>query len=128
VWDYGGEMTLLRTFWEAAREVEPERGAAANEAVTMRFAKDGDDLRALFASAGLQDVRSAALTAQAAYADFEDLWAPLPAGTGPGGAFTVSLAPEKQAELHDAFQRRLGSPEGPFELKARAWAAAARVA
>jgi SAM-dependent methyltransferase len=51
VWDYGGEMTLLRTFWEAAREVEPERGAAANEAVTMRFARDDDDLRALWASA-----------------------------------------------------------------------------
>ena len=28
VWDYGGEMTLLRTFWDAACEVEPERGAA----------------------------------------------------------------------------------------------------
>src|SRR5919107_4174369 len=29
VWDYAGEMTLLRAYWDAAREVEPERGAAA---------------------------------------------------------------------------------------------------
>ena len=124
VWDYGGEMTLLRNFWDAAGEVEPERGAAANEAVTMRFARDDDDLRTLWASAGLQDVRTAGLVARASYTGFEDLWAPLPAGTGPGGAFTVSLDAEKQRELHDAFRRRLGVGDEPFELTARAWAAA----
>src|ERR1700742_496621 len=31
VWDYGDEMTLLRAFWDAAREVDPERAAAADE-------------------------------------------------------------------------------------------------
>jgi ubiquinone/menaquinone biosynthesis C-methylase UbiE len=30
VWDYAGEMTLLRAFWDAAREVDPERGAHAD--------------------------------------------------------------------------------------------------
>src|SRR5207248_4156391 len=35
VWDYAGEMTLLRAFWDAAREVEPERGAAGDEGVVM---------------------------------------------------------------------------------------------
>ena len=24
VWDYAGEMTLLRAFWDAAREVDPD--------------------------------------------------------------------------------------------------------
>ena len=124
VWDYGGEMTLLRTFWEAAREVEPERGAAANEAVTMRFARNEDDLRTLWASAGLQDVRAAGLVSCAAYPGFDDLWEPLPAGAGPGGAFTESLDAAKQQELHDAFRRRLGVGDEPFELTARAWAAA----
>jgi SAM-dependent methyltransferase len=124
VWDYAGEMTLMRNFWDAACEVEPERGAAANEAVTMRFGRDDDGLRTLWASAGLRDVRTAGLVAHASYTDFEDLWAPLPAGTGPGGAFTVSLDTEKQQELHDAFRRRLGVGDEPFELTARAWAAA----
>ena len=27
VWDYAGEMTLLREFWRAAAEVAPERAA-----------------------------------------------------------------------------------------------------
>src|SRR5439155_18765358 len=31
VWDYAGEMTLLRAFWRAAREVDPERAAEADE-------------------------------------------------------------------------------------------------
>jgi len=124
VWDYGGEMTLLRCFWEAAQEVEPVRGAAANEAVTMRFARDDDDLRALWISAGLEDVRTTGLLSRASYTGFEDLWAPLPAGTGPGGAFTVSLDAAKQQELHDAFRRRLGVGDEPFELTARAWAVA----
>jgi hypothetical protein len=38
VWDYAGEMTLLRAFWDAAREVDPERAAAADEGVVMRCA------------------------------------------------------------------------------------------
>lgn len=42
VWDYGGEMTLLRAFWDAAREVDPERAAAADEGVVMRWCGDGD--------------------------------------------------------------------------------------
>ena len=37
VWDYGDGMTLLRAYWDAAREVEPERAAAADEGVVMRW-------------------------------------------------------------------------------------------
>jgi hypothetical protein len=42
VWDYAGEMTLLRAFWDAAREVEPERGAAEDEGVVMRWCGEGE--------------------------------------------------------------------------------------
>jgi hypothetical protein len=90
----------------------------------MRFARNEDDLRTLWASAGLQDVRAAGLVSRATYTAFDDLWEPLPAGAGPGGAFTVSLDAAKQQELHDAFRRRLGVGDEPFELTARAWAAA----
>ena len=39
VWDYAGEMTLLRAFWDAAREVDPDRGAAADEGIVMRLVR-----------------------------------------------------------------------------------------
>jgi SAM-dependent methyltransferase len=122
VWDYAGEMPLLRAFWGAAHEVDAERAAESDEAF-LRFGSP-DELSDLWSSAGVGDVRTAPLLAQASYSGFEDLWAPLPAGVGPAGAFTKSLDDEARVKLHDAFQRRLGVGDEPFELSARAWAVA----
>ena len=121
VWDYAGEMTLLRAYWDSAREVEPERAAAADEGVIMRWCDEGE-LAELWRAAGLTGVRSGEIVVRGAYSDFDDLWSPLPTGVGPAGAFCKSLAPERQAELHDALRRRLGADDAPFELTARAWA------
>jgi SAM-dependent methyltransferase len=126
VWDYAGGMTLIRAFWDAAREVDPEGGAAADESVTMRYCSE-DGLAALWREAGLERVRTAALTARAAYDGFETLWEPLPTGIAPAGAFTAALDDTGRAALHDAYKRRLGVGDGPFELTARAWAVAGRV-
>jgi SAM-dependent methyltransferase len=126
VWDYGGEMTLLRAFWDAAREVDPERGGAADEGVVMRWCAEGE-LAELWRAAGLGSVRFGSLVAHARYANFEDLWSPLPTGVGPAGAFCKSLEEDDRAALRDAFRRRLGVGDGPFELTARAWSVVGRV-
>jgi SAM-dependent methyltransferase len=126
VWDYAGEMTLLRVFWDAAREVDPERAAAADEGVVMRWCGEGE-LGELWQAAGLSDVRTGELVVSAAYADFDDLWAPLPTGIAPSGAFCKSLDADGQSELREAYRRRLGVGDGPFELTARAWAAVGAV-
>jgi SAM-dependent methyltransferase len=126
VWDYAGEMTLLRAFWDAAREVDPQRGAVADEGVVMRWCAEGE-LGELWQAAGLRDVRTGALVVSAAYADFDDLWAPLPTGIAPSGAFCKSLDTDGQAQLREAYRHRLGVGEGPFELTARAWAAVGAV-
>jgi SAM-dependent methyltransferase len=123
VWDYAGEMTLLRAFWDAAREVDPERAAAADEGVVMRWCTEGE-LAELWRDAGLRDVRSGPLVVRARYVDFEDLWAPLPSGVAPSGAFCKSLDDDHRATLHDVYRRHLRVGDGPFELTARAWAAA----
>jgi SAM-dependent methyltransferase len=121
VWDYAGEMTLLRAFWDAAREVDPQRAPAADEGVVMPWCDDGE-LAELWREAGLRDVRFGALVVSAAYTGFEDLWAPLPTGVAPSGAFCKSLGEEARAALHDGYRRRLGVGDDPFELTARAWA------
>jgi SAM-dependent methyltransferase len=123
VWDYRGEMTLLRAFWDAARDVEPERAAAADEGVTMRWSGEGE-LAELWRSSGLDGVRFAPLVVRADYEDFEDLWWPLPTGVGPAGAFTKALDEARRGDLREALRRRLGVGDGPFELSARAWAVA----
>jgi ubiquinone/menaquinone biosynthesis C-methylase UbiE len=127
VWDYGGEMTMLRTFWDAAAALDPERTAPLMEAHTMRFARP-EELGALWRSAGLAEVEVSPIVVEASYDDFEDLWSPFPTGVGPAGAYAASLDPDSQALLHDEYARRLGQPEGPFTLSARAWCAVGRVA
>jgi SAM-dependent methyltransferase len=123
VWDYAGEMTLLRAFWDAAHDVDPERAAVADEGVVMEWCGYGE-LAELWRAVGLHDVRFGPLVVRASYADFEDLWSPLPTGVGPSGAFCKSLDEERRGALHAAYRERLGVGDEPFQLTARAWAAA----
>ena len=64
VWDYAGEMTLLRAFWDAARG-EPERAAAHDEGVVMRWCREGE-LAELWHAAGLLRIRSSGCASAAA--------------------------------------------------------------
>ena len=121
VWDYAGEMTLLRAFWDAASETVPERAAAADEAVVTRWCGEGE-LAELWRAAGLDSVRFGSLEVSAEYTGFEDLWSPLPTGIGPAGAFCKSLSAEHQTALRAALRQRLKVGDAPFELTARAWA------
>jgi SAM-dependent methyltransferase len=117
VWDYAGEMTMLRAFWDAALELDPD---APDEGRTMRFCTPGV-LAALWEGAGLREVRTDALVVAAGYANFEDYWSPFLSGLGPSGAYCASLDDDARAALRAACFRRLGSPRGPFALRARAW-------
>jgi SAM-dependent methyltransferase len=125
VWDYAGEMTLLRAFWDAAREVAPEAAATSDEGTVMRWCREGE-LADLWHAAGLREVRFGPLIVAAQYADFEDLWSPFPHGVAPSGAFCKALSDPDRAALHDAYRRRLRVGDQPFELTARAWSVAGR--
>jgi SAM-dependent methyltransferase len=122
VWDYGEGMELLRAFWDAAREVQPEAGAAHDEGVVMPHCREGE-LADVWRRGGLRDVAGGQLVVEASYDDFDDLWAPLATGVGPSGAFVSGLEPGAREALRAALHRRLGAPDGPFQLRARAWSA-----
>jgi ubiquinone/menaquinone biosynthesis C-methylase UbiE len=126
VWDYGGEMRLIRAFWDSAREVAPERGAAADES-NMKLRAEGE-LAELWEQLGLSEVRAGELVVTAGYESFDDLWSPLSSGIGPAGAFWKTLDEPARAALYDDLRARLGVGDAPFELTARAWAAAGTVA
>jgi SAM-dependent methyltransferase len=126
VWDYAGEMTLLRRFWDAAIAEDPA-AADHDEGRTMRFCSP-DELRGLWSAAGLQDVEVSAVVVRAPYEGFEDLWGPFEAGVGPAGAYAAALPPDRRAALKDGLRRRLGVGAEPFRLPARAWMATGRVA
>ncbi len=122
VWDYSGGMTMLRAFWDAALELDPE---APDEGGTMRFCREGE-LAELWERSGLADVESGALVVEADWNGLDDFWWPFPSGLGPSGGYCASLDPERQEALREACFRRLGSPQGPFTLTARAWYAVGR--
>ena len=111
-WDYADGMTMLRTFWDAARDIDPE---SPDEARTMRFTTERE-LAELWERAGLTDIRTRALEVSTEYADFEDYWLPFMLGVGPGGAYAASLDAERLERLRDGCFQRLGAPEGPFTL------------
>jgi SAM-dependent methyltransferase len=124
VWDFDGGMTLLTRFWAAAAEVVPEGSRADDERGAARWCREGE-LEGLFRAAGvLHDVRGAQLVVSAGYENFDDLWWPFPQGIGPAGAFAASLDDATQAKVRDAYREHLGVGDGPFELTAKAWAAA----
>jgi SAM-dependent methyltransferase len=120
VWDYRGEMTMLTTFWEAAGAIDQRGAAARDERTRMRFGEP-EEMVELWRGAGLHDVQGGAIVVSASYESFNDLWEPFLAGVGPAGDFAVSLEPDAQAALRDEYRRRLSSPDGAFELQARAW-------
>lgn len=121
VWDYAGEMVLLRRFWDAAAALDPA-AAELDEGRSMRFCTP-EELGELWAFAGLEDVDVVPAVVSASYTGFEDLWAPLESGVGPAGAYVASLPAEPRAALQDELRRRLVVGEEPFSLSARAWIA-----
>jgi ubiquinone/menaquinone biosynthesis C-methylase UbiE len=126
VWDYAEEMTLLRAFWDAARQVSPASAAQRDEGTVMPWCRDGE-LAELWKAAGLRDVRSGALRVHATYTDFDDLWEPFPSGVAPSGAFCAALDDDARGALREAYRRTLGVGNQPFDLTARAWAVAGTV-
>lgn len=122
VWD-SSRMPLLRSYWDAALEIAPDRAAAIDDGRRVGYDAP-DELGALFARCGLAAVATGALAVEAEYESFDDLFAPFTAGVGHSGACFASLDAPRQAALATLAHRRLGSPRGPFRLTAHAWWAA----
>jgi SAM-dependent methyltransferase len=124
-WDFGEGMTVLRAFWDCAREVDPRGVDEHDQAKTHPYAT-AKELRSLWEGAGLEEVAVGELSVSAGYLDFEDLWEPMTIPDGGPGIFFVTLTPAQQARLRELLWERLGRPQGPFRLDARAWYAIGR--
>jgi len=125
VWDYAGEMTLLRRFWDAAVALDPS-AAALDEGRCMPFCTR-EELGGLWTEAGLIGARVSAAVVSAGYDGFEDLWQPLELGVAPSGAYAASLPADRRAALKAELRTRLAAGDEPFRLTARAWLVTGRV-
>jgi ubiquinone/menaquinone biosynthesis C-methylase UbiE len=114
-WDVpGGGMTMLSTFWRAARDLDPNVVGERTLAGVMP-----GDIAERFRRAGLEDVVDGTLEARADYADFDDFWQPFTYGVGPAGQYLETLPAEHRERLREACGAAL--PSGAFSLTARAW-------
>lgn len=121
VWDYSGEMQMMRFFWDAALELRPS-AADLDEGLRFSMARP-DALEGLFGDAGLIELQTSAVEIPTLFADFNDYWDPFLGGTGPAPKYLASLSPSDRDDIHDLLQSRLPiGDDGSIELKARAWA------
>ncbi len=115
MWDIaGGRMTMLKTFWEAAHELDPEV-EGERELAGIREGDIAERLR----RAGLEDVEDGTIAARVDYTSFDDFWEPFTNGVGPAGQYLASRSSEQQDAIREACRAKL--PDGPFSLDAHAW-------
>jgi len=120
-WDFSGGMEMLRVYWETARDLDHDL-----EGEYRSFGKL-EELDALWHELGLEEVEAGPIEVSSDYESFDELWDTFLLGVGPAGQYIVSLPPDRQATLKDAYRERLGVGDGAFTLGARAWAARGRV-
>jgi SAM-dependent methyltransferase len=121
VWDYAGEMQMMRYCWDAAAALDP----AARELDEGRRSPmcEPNALIALFVAAGLTRVAVREIVIPTVFRDFDDFWGPFLGGTGPAPAYIASLTPQHRDTLRERLRSTLPSnPDGSIPLKARAWA------
>ncbi len=121
VWDYAGEMQLIRQFWDAAIALDP-KARELDEGLRFPDCRP-DPLRTLFASAGLRDVTTQAIDVPTVFENFDDYWSPFLGGQGPAPGYCMSLPQADRNALRDRLRETLPADhDGKIHLTARAWA------
>ena len=121
VWDYSGEMQLMRHFWNAAVALDPN---AASLDEGRRFPVcSPEPLANLFQKAGLADVKTRSIDVQTVFRNFDDYWTPFLGGQAPAPGYCMSLSEDRRTALRDHIRANLPiKSDGSIHLIARAWA------
>jgi SAM-dependent methyltransferase len=121
VWDYAGEMQLIRRFWDAAIALDPA-ARDLDEGVRFPICRP-DRLRDLFAPAGLRDIAVRAIDVPTVFENFDDYWSPFLGGQGPAPGYCMKLAEADRNALRNRLRSSLPTEDdGKIRLMARAWA------
>ena len=122
VWDYAGEMQLVRSFWDAAVSLDP-RASQLDEARRFPICRPAA-LEELFRRAGLEGIESVAIDVPTRFRDFDDYWHPFLGGQGPAPGYAMSLTEDRRIALREHILASLPfGADGSINLIARAWAA-----
>jgi SAM-dependent methyltransferase len=121
VWDYAQGMQMMRHFWDAAIELEPE-ASRLDEGMRFPICRP-EPLRQKWIDAGFTGVEVEPIDVPTVFDDFDDYWSPFLGGQGPAPGFAMSLSPERRDALRALIRERLPfDAQGRIPLTARAWA------
>ena len=116
VWDYAEGMAMMRHFWQAARELDPD---APDEGDRFPLCRP-DALAELWRATGLSGVAVEGIEIPTVFADFDAYWRPFLGGQGAAPAYLLSRPPEARERLRARLSARL--PARDLRLTARALA------
>jgi hypothetical protein len=121
VWDYAGEMQLMRRFWAAAAALDPN-AKELDEGIRFPICRP-EPLAALFREAGLAAVATRPIDVPTDFTDFDDYWSPFLGGQGPAPGYCMGLPEERRTALRERLRATLpAAADGRIALIARAWA------
>lgn len=121
VWDYAGQMQMMRFFWDAAVALDPA-AAALDEGRRFSICQPGP-LAQLFQAAELTNVEVRSIDIPTVFRDFDDYWSPFLGGQAPAPSYAMSLSEARRAELRERIRVMLPiEADGSIHLIARAWA------
>jgi hypothetical protein len=121
VWDFAGEMQMLRRFWDAAVALDPE--ARSLDHGTRYPVCAPEPLRKLMADCGASGVEVLTIDVPTVFKDFDDYWSPFMRGHGAAPEYCASLGEERRAALRERLRSSLPTEvDGRVRMIARAFA------
>jgi trans-aconitate methyltransferase len=126
VWDYQGGMQMIRHFWDAAVQVNPQ-DAKLDQAERFPICQPGP-LEALFREAELEAVAVRAIEVATNFRDFDDYWQPFLGEQGSAPTYLAGLDEATGDRIREAVRARLPTAaDGSIALRAKAWAVQGKV-
>jgi SAM-dependent methyltransferase len=121
VWDYAWGMQMMKHFWDAAVELNPD-DSRLDEAKRFPLCQP-EPLKLLFQEAELTSISVRSIDIPTVFRDFDDYWLPFLGKQGPAPTYLSSLNEEMRDRIRDVLKSRLvAGTDGSIAMTARAWA------
>jgi hypothetical protein len=123
IWDFADGMEPIRKFWDAAHKCKAPRVNEFDSGIRFPICQRDNLLQAV-TEAGWLEPMVAAIEIDAQFKNFDDYWVPFLSGQGTAPEFAVSLSNEMREKVRKTLRSlATDSPDEPFTLRTRAWAA-----
>ncbi|WP_290060347.1 class I SAM-dependent methyltransferase [Amycolatopsis solani] len=121
LWDLAGGMELIRHFWDAAAELDPEKVSELDEGRRFTLCRP-EPLGKLWTAAGFTAVSVGEIKIPTVFRDFTDYWQPFLGAQGPAPAYLATLPEARRNQIRELLRSRLPTnPDGSLPLSASAW-------